>query len=200
MYRLKRLLQKIHPFNEQIPQAFYEHVHTLKLAPDDEIPEIVPNKSWIFVEDGFLLLRQRTADCWICGNIYCEGTSTVFCNVGVAEAKIDRFQVKAVEHSTVLYLTPADQEKIRSVYPLFSRSRSILNHRSYSKHVKRSAVLEVSIQDRIRFVEKSFPVLFRAPAPDLAQILGIKSKTLQTALISAQKKWRSRSIQNKKIG
>jgi hypothetical protein len=200
MYRLKRLLQKIHPFNEEIPQVFYEHIHTLKLAPGDEIPEIVPNKSWIFVEDGFLLLRQRTAGCWICGNIYFEGTSTVFCNIGVPEAKIDRFQVKAVEHSTVLYLTPADQEKVRSVYPLFSNSRAILNHRSYSKHLKRSAILKVGIQDRVRFVEKFFPFLFRAPAHDLAQILRIKSKTLQMALISAQKKWRSKRTSNNNIG
>ncbi len=200
MYRLKRLLQKIHPFNEEIPQAFFEHLHTLKLAPGDEIPEIVPTKSWIFIEDGFLLLRQLTAGSWICGNIYYEGTSTVFSNVGIPEVKIDRLQVKAVEHSTVLYLTPAEQENVRSVYPLFQRSRAILNHRSYSKHLKRSAILEVGIQDRIRFVEKSFPVLFRAPAPDLAQIIGIKSKTLQMALISAQKKWRSGRIKNNKIG
>ena len=200
MHRLKKLLQKIHPFNEEIPQTFFEHLHTLKLAPGDEIPEVVPNKSWIFVEDGFLLLRQRTAGRWICGNIYFEGTSTVFCNAGVHELKIDRFQVKAVEHSTILYLTPADQANVRPIYPLFQNSRAILNRRSYSKHLKRSAILEVRIQDRIRFVEKSFPVLFRAPAPDLAQILGIKSKTLQMALISAQKKWRSKRMPNNKIG
>jgi hypothetical protein len=200
MHRLARLLKKLHPFNEEIPQAFYQHLNTLKLTPGDEIPAIVPPKSWIFVEDGFLLLRQRTAGRWICGNIYYEGTSTVFCNVGVPELKIDRFQVKAVEHSTIIFLTPADQEKVRSVYPFFQNSRAILNYRSYSKHLKRSAILKAGMQDRIQLVEKFFPVLFRAPAHDLAQILEIKSKTLEMTLISTQKKWRSRRFKNNKIG
>lgn len=195
MRRITRLLNKLDPSKNGVPQQFYETLLSLKLAPGEQIPDLVPPKSWIFVEDGFLLLRVRSDNRWICQNIYYEGTSTAFYNVGAAQLKEGSFLVEAVEHSTVYYLSPADEIKVESFFPQFSLAQMRLDNRSYRKHQERSIIFDIGVQRRIQIVERHFPVMLRAPVDDLAEMLNIKSKRLKMALISAHRKYHSRNNQ-----
>ncbi len=195
MRRLTRLLNKLEHSSKAIPQRFYDTIQTLTLAPGEPIPDSVPPKSWIFVEAGCLLLKRRDSNRWACCNIYYEGTSTVFYNVGADRLEDGSYRVEAIEHSIVLYLSPKGEAKVKTFFPQFSMAEMILSQRSFFKHQERSEIYKVGVQRRIQFVEKYFPVLFRVPTDDLAELLGIQTKTLKMTLRSTQRKYHSGKVQ-----
>jgi len=195
MRRLTKLLQRLDYFNQGIPEQFFSTVQTLNLSPGESIPDTVPSKSWTFVEEGLLLLKQQEGDRWLCGNIYNEGTSTLFYPGDPSEPAPLIFRVEAVEQSTVLYLSTHDEARVNEFYPHFSSARRALNFHSLRKSQRRNEIHRVETKKkRIEFVEKRYPVLLRVPTDDLAVLLDIRSKTLRMTLTAVQRKYQASKV------
>ena len=192
MQRLFALIKKITIFSPEEEAGLRSWLRKKELLPRERLGEDIPSGSWIFVEEGFLLLLQREKKEWVCKNFYYEGVSTTVYNVGSAELEEKSFNVQAVEKSTIYYLTPEDEADMQVYFTPFFYARMILNMRSYCQHKKRASLFTLESElDRILYVKKYFAILFRAPEKHLADFLCVKKKIGRMLLASMQKKARS---------
>ena len=198
MRRLLSLIKKIAPFTAEEENALSSILRKKILLPRERLGEDILPGSWMFVEEGFLLLIQREKGRWACKNFYYEGVSTALYNVGSAELAENSFNVQAVEESVIYYLTSEDEETMAEVFPRFFQARSILNTRSYMQHRKRAALFTLDHElDRIIYVTKLFTILFRAPERHLAEFLCVKKKMGRMILSNIYKKERACKSMNK---
>jgi hypothetical protein len=192
MRRLLSLVKKIVPLGDDQQRELSGRLCTLVLQPGETIPLEVPAKSWIFVEEGFLMLMQFNDGVRRCTNFYYEGVGTVFYNVGAAELAEDSMQVQAVERSIVYYLTPAEEGVLLAAVPAFSVARTAINLRSYADSQSRSALHRVEAVERVRLLEADFAFLLRAPADRLSEWLWLTDKRLQMQVVAAKKRYEAR--------
>ena len=191
MRRLFALIKKIAPFSSEQQEIFSAKLQKKVLLPRQRLGNDIPPGSWIFIEEGFLLLLQREKKRWACKNFYYEGVSTVVYTVGAAELVEKSFTIQAVEKSTIYYLRPDDEKEIEALFPSFLYVRRILNTRSYRQHCKRTSLFTLDHElDRIIYVQKCFTILFRAPERHLAEFLCVKRKLSRAILSLIQKKAR----------
>ena len=199
MRRLLALIKKITPITPEEENALSFKLRKKVLLPRERLGEDILPGSWIFIEEGFLLLLQREKSRWTCKNFYCEGVSTALYNVGAAELAENSFNVQAVEKSVIYYLTPADEEVITEAFPRFLYARMILNARSFKQHRKRTCLFALDHElDRIIYVTKLFTILFRAPERHLAEFLCVRKKMGRMILSSIYQRTRGNKIMNKK--
>jgi hypothetical protein len=191
MRRLFSLIKKIIPFPPEQQEIFSAKLRKKILLPRERLGDDIPPGSWIFIEEGFLLLLQREKNSWACKNFYYEGVSTAVYTVGAAELAEQSFNVQAVEKSTIYYLRPEDEKEVEALFPSFPYARMILNRRSYQQHRKRTSLFTLDHElDRIFYVQKFFTILFRAPEKHLTEFLCVKEKRGRMILSSIQKKAR----------
>jgi hypothetical protein len=192
MRRLLSLIKKIAPLTSEQQEVFSAKLRKKVLLPRERLGEDIPLQSWIFIEEGFLLLFRREKKRWSCKNFYYEGVSTTIYNVGASELAEKSFNIQAVEKSVIYYLTPEDEEEIESVIPDFHYVSMILNMRSYRQHCKRASLFSLHHElDRIIYVTQYFTILFRAPEKHLAEFLCVKGKLGRMILASEYRKVRS---------
>jgi hypothetical protein len=189
MRRLLAMVKKITPLTPEKEDALSSQLEKLMLQPGESIPLDVPAKSWIFVEEGFLMLMQCMDRQWVCSNFYYEGVGTVFYNVGAAELAENSFQVQAVELSTVYYLTPAHQEQLLPSFPAFPLVRSAINMRSYGQSQARCELHHVEDDAKVSLLEDHFPFLLRAPAERLSEWLRLKNKRQRMEMVAAKRRY-----------
>jgi hypothetical protein len=192
MRRLLSMVKKIVPLSDNQQRELSGRLRTLVLQPGEAIPLEVPAKSWIFVEEGFLMLMQCNDRVWRCTNFYYEGVGTVFYNVGAAELAEDSMQVQAVERSVVYYLTPAEEGALSTAVPAFSAARTTINFWSYADSQARSALHRVAEGERVRLLEAEFAFLLRAPADRLSEWLWISDKRLQMQVVAAKRQYEAK--------
>src|SRR6202012_4765429 len=146
-------------------------------APGEWIPDDLPGGTTIFVEEGFLLLKRWQNKKWKCRNFYFEGTATVTNSEGAPEMKEGSYRVRAVEPSRIYYLTSDDRKQVEEFFPGYVIAMSALKSRSFIKNKKRSELLEFSPPEKVVYLDKYFPTLYRAPLDALIEFLDIKGKT-----------------------
>jgi len=115
MRRLFTLIKKITILTPNEQAGLRSWLRKKELLPRERLGEDIPSGSWIFVEEGFLLLLQREKKEWVCKNFYYEGVSTTVYNVGSAELEEKSFNVQAVEKSTI------SRRKMKRTWRYFSR-------------------------------------------------------------------------------
>ncbi|HEY4291394.1 MAG TPA: hypothetical protein VGN00_30040 [Puia sp.] len=198
MRRLIALIKRIIPLTPEAENALSSILKKKILQQRERLGEGIPPGSWIFIEEGFLLLLQREKTRWACKNFYYEGVSTVLYNVGSAELTEQSFNVQAVEESIIYYLTPEDEDTMGDAFAHFFYARRLLNARSYRQHNRRARLFTLDHElDRIIYVTKIFTILFRAPEEHLADFLCVKKRMGRTILSNIYKKERAIKIMNK---
>ena len=188
MRRLSKLSEKIDPRFPAISEKFLSKLCRLDLASGEAIPNTVPSQSWLFIEQGFLLLMRRKEQRWVCDNFYYEGTSATFYAGDVAETLNENYQVKAVEPSIVYYLSPDDEKEVNIIYPNFCGVKGVLNGRSIFQNKQRVKIFDELPFGRIKQVSEYYTYLFRAPMEDLAEFFLLENEKEKMALQDAQRK------------
>ena len=189
MRRLLALAKKVLPLTPEKEAELSRRLQKLTLQPGETIPFDTPPKSWIFVEEGFLMLMQCNNRSWRCTNFYYEGVSTVFYNVGAAELAEGSLQVQATELSTLYYLTPTEDDLLLATMPEFRIVRTTLNMRSFAQSQARCTLLDAKESDRLNLLQGHFPFLLRAPADRLSEWLRLKDKRQQMEVLAAKRRY-----------
>jgi len=192
MRRLNRLFQKVDPQHNTIPQAVINRLQKLELSPGQPILYEVPPMSWIFIEEGFLMLIKQKDEKWFCIDFYYEGVDIYFHPEFTSDAKDKRYEVCAVERSVIYYLSPNDEDDLREICPDFFHVKMVLSHRTDMRNRRRWVSLRDLPMARIQQIQKHYTILFRAPTYALAEYLGLRSKTLKKKLQTAQQKHQGR--------
>jgi hypothetical protein len=105
MRRLTALIKAIVPFPAEIRDEFFKIVKALDLMPGEWIPDDLPTGTFIFVEEGFLVLSCYRDNRWRCTNVYSEGTLAGTYSEGAPEMQEGSYRVRATEPTRVCYLT-----------------------------------------------------------------------------------------------
>ena len=106
MRRLTALIKKIVFFPSEIQNEFFKIAKVLDLLPGEWVPDDLPTGTFIFVEEGFLLLTSYHDNRWKCTNVYFEGALAGTFSEGAAEMQEGSLRVRAIKPSRTYYLTP----------------------------------------------------------------------------------------------
>jgi hypothetical protein len=191
MRRLTALIKKIVKFTPEMQDEYFKIAKVLDLMSGEWIPHDLPSGTSIFVEEGFLTIERYQNNQWKCYDFCMEGTVVATHGVDAVEMQEGSERIKATEPSRIYYLAPEDQRRVWNIVPFYLIAIGRLRDRSYSKKERRDRLHEVPPADRVRFVNKCFRSLFRAPFQDLVEFLGLKTEKEKKALAAKQKKWLS---------
>jgi hypothetical protein len=186
MRRLTALTNKIAPFPGEIQNKFFKMVKVLNLLPGEWIPDDLPTGTFIFVEEGFLLLTSYQDNRWKCTNVYLEGTLAGTFSEGAAEMQEGSLRVRATKPSRIYYLTPEDMQEVETIFPGYRLAHTVLRWRSFMKNQQRARLFDVPPKDRIIFLDICSPILLRGPLQDLAEFLGLKTEVEKMVLQAVQ--------------
>ena len=174
MRRYTALIKKIAPFPAEIQDRFFKTAKVLDLMPGEWVPDDLPTGTFIFVEEGFLLLTKYQGIRWKCTNVYPEGTLAGTYSGGAPQMDQGSFRVRATEPTRIYYLTSEDKRRVEEFFPTYVRVHMILRERSFIKHRQRTALFHLPPPDRIINTDLHFRYLFRAPLQELTEFLGLE--------------------------
>ena len=192
MRRLTALIKAIVPFPAEIRDEFFKQVKALDLMPGEWIPDDLPTGTFIFVEEGFLVLTCYRDNRWRCSNVYPEGTLAGTYSEGAPEMQEGSYRVRATEPTRVYYLTSEDKSRVEKVFPGYSIVHMVLRQRSTRKHYQRAQLIHLPPPGRVFNTELHFRYLLRAPLQDLTEFLGLEDDKVGKLVLEAfHEKFRS---------
>lgn len=160
--------------------------------PGEWIPDDLPTGTFIFVEEGFLVLTCYRNNRWKCTNVYAEGTLTGTYSEGAPEMEEGSYRVRATEPSRIYYLASEDKCRVEKIFPNYIIAHMRLEQRSTRKHYQRARLLHLPPPDRVINTELHFRYLYRAPLQDLTQFLGLEDDKVGKVVLEAfHEKFRS---------
>jgi hypothetical protein len=170
-------------------QTIQSKIKILRLAPGDWIEDRIEDGSWIFVEEGFLLVMGIKKENWHCCNFLWEGRSTIAHKV-CGPIGFEKYSIgfQAVEQSITYYISFEDVKFLSDVCAGFSFAKDTLNSRSWKLQGNVSSILFVSPSRRIQSLRRFYTILLRAPESDLADFLELKSKKQRMILSEIRRK------------
>ena len=120
MRRLTALIKKIIPFPAEVQTEFFKIAKVLHLLSGEWVPDDLAAGTFIFVEEGFLLLTRYQDNLWKCTNVYLEGTLAGTFSEGAPEMQEGSFRVRATEPSRIYYLTTKDMCRVEEIFPRYT--------------------------------------------------------------------------------
>jgi hypothetical protein len=189
MRRLLALMKKADPRIVDSWPTIQSKIKILHLSPGEWIKEPIGDKSWMFVEEGFLLLMGLQNGNWVCENFLWEGRSKIASTI-CGPNDFDEFGTgfQAVEQSTIYHISPEDVEYLTEVCMGFFWAKKAIDHRSWKFYGKVINIFEVDPPLSIQIVQRHFTVFLRAPESDLADFLGLASEKERMLLSAVRRK------------
>ena len=156
--------------------------------PGEWTPDDLPTGTFVFVEEGLLLLTLYLDKQSTCCNVYCEGTAILNYSEGAAEMQEHSYRVRAAEPSRIYYITPEDERRVTKVFPDYMCASRKLTFRSFMKYVQRTRLFDYPRAERILLTDLYFPTILRAPLKDLTEYLDLRTEEEKTILADLQRK------------
>jgi hypothetical protein len=118
MQRLISLIEKNRqPLTTEQLQVLSAKVRTIHLLPGECLPGDIQDESYVFVEQGFLMMTQLIDDSRRCSYFYPEESMTLFKNGAPIDLHEDGFRVEATEPSVVCCISLKDEFTLYEVIP-----------------------------------------------------------------------------------